>query len=32
VRAAFEQRFTVERMAADYLSVYRSLGGDKRSL
>jgi glycosyltransferase involved in cell wall biosynthesis len=27
VRAAFEQRFTVERMAADYLSAYRRLPG-----
>jgi glycosyltransferase involved in cell wall biosynthesis len=27
VRAAFEQRFTVERMAHDYLSIYRSLPG-----
>ncbi len=27
VREVFEQRFTVERMAADYLSVYRSLAG-----
>jgi glycosyltransferase involved in cell wall biosynthesis len=26
VRAEFERRFTAERMAADYLSVYRSLG------
>ncbi|MPZ29656.1 MAG: glycosyltransferase [Rhodospirillales bacterium] len=30
VRSAFEQRFTVERMAADYLSVYGSLGGVRR--
>jgi glycosyltransferase involved in cell wall biosynthesis len=30
VRAAFEQRFTVERMAADYLAVYRSLAGVRR--
>lgn len=27
VRAAFEQRFTVERMARDYLSIYRDLPG-----
>jgi glycosyltransferase involved in cell wall biosynthesis len=27
VRAAFEHRFTVERMAHDYLSIYRSLPG-----
>lgn len=26
VRAAFEERFTAERMARDYLSVYRALG------
>ncbi|SEP19284.1 Glycosyl transferases group 1 [Rhodospirillales bacterium URHD0017] len=30
VRAAFEQRFTVERMAEDYLAVYRSLAGVRR--
>jgi len=30
VRSVFEQRFTVERMAADYLSVYRSLAGVRR--
>ena len=30
VRAAFEQRFTVERMAMDYLSVYRNLPGVRR--
>ena len=30
VRATFEQRFTVERMAADYLSVYRGLVGARR--
>ena len=30
VRATFERRFTVERMAADYLSVYRSLPGVRR--
>jgi glycosyltransferase involved in cell wall biosynthesis len=27
VRARFEQRFTVERMAREYLSIYRSLPG-----
>jgi glycosyltransferase involved in cell wall biosynthesis len=27
VRATFERRFTVERMASDYLSIYRSLPG-----
>lgn len=27
VRAAFERRFTVERMATDYVSLYRSLAG-----
>jgi glycosyltransferase involved in cell wall biosynthesis len=30
VRATFERRFTVERMAMDYLSVYRSLPGVRR--
>jgi glycosyltransferase involved in cell wall biosynthesis len=30
VRSMFETRFTVERMAADYLSVYRSLSGVRR--
>jgi glycosyltransferase involved in cell wall biosynthesis len=30
VRSVFERRFTVERAAADYLSVYRSLGGVRR--
>ena len=30
VRSVFERRFTVERMAADYLAVYRSLGGVRR--
>ena len=30
VRRAFEQRFTVERMAMDYLSVYRGLPGVRR--
>lgn len=30
VRSIFEQRFTVERMAADYLSVYRSLARVRR--
>jgi glycosyltransferase involved in cell wall biosynthesis len=27
VRAAFERRFTAERMAKDYLSIYRDLPG-----
>jgi hypothetical protein len=27
VRRCFERRFTVERMAADYLDIYRSLPG-----
>ena len=30
VRSVFERRFTVERMAADYLSVYRDLAGVSR--
>ncbi len=30
VRAIFEQRFSVERMAADYVSVYRRLAGVRR--
>ncbi|MBL6613062.1 MAG: glycosyltransferase family 4 protein [Reyranella sp.] len=30
VRSVFERRFTVERMAADYVSVYRRLGGVRR--
>jgi glycosyltransferase involved in cell wall biosynthesis len=30
VRAVFERRFTVERMAMDYLSVYRGLPGVRR--
>lgn len=30
VRRVFERRFTLERMAADYLSVYRSLSGSRR--
>jgi glycosyltransferase involved in cell wall biosynthesis len=30
VRSVFERRFTVERMAADYLSVYRELAGVQR--
>ncbi|HWK64052.1 MAG TPA: glycosyltransferase family 4 protein [Rhizobiaceae bacterium] len=30
VRATFEKRFTVERMADDYLSIYRSLPGVRR--
>ncbi|HEY1383699.1 MAG TPA: glycosyltransferase family 4 protein [Dongiaceae bacterium] len=31
VRAAFERRFTVERMAAEYVDVYRSLPGVRES-
>ena len=30
VRAVFERRFTVERMATDYLSIYRGLPGVRR--
>ena len=30
VRSVFERRFTVERMTADYLSIYRSLAGVRR--
>jgi glycosyltransferase involved in cell wall biosynthesis len=30
VRSVFERRFTAERLAADYLSVYRSLAGVRR--
>jgi glycosyltransferase involved in cell wall biosynthesis len=30
VRSTFERRFNVERMAADYLSVYRTLAGVRR--
>jgi glycosyltransferase involved in cell wall biosynthesis len=30
VRAAFERRFTVERMASDYMAAYRALGGVRR--
>jgi glycosyltransferase involved in cell wall biosynthesis len=30
VRAAFEQRFSVERMASDYVEIYRSLPGVRR--
>jgi glycosyltransferase involved in cell wall biosynthesis len=30
VRAVFERRFTVERMAMDYLSIYRALPGVRR--
>ena len=30
VRATFERRFTVERMAKDYLSIYRGLPGVRR--
>ena len=32
VRQRFEQRFTSRRMAEDYLSVYRSLAGEDRSV
>ena len=32
VRARFEQRFTARRMAEDYLSVYRSLAGERGNL
>lgn len=32
VRSVFDQRFTVERMTADYLSVYRKLTGMHRNL
>ena len=32
VRARFESRFTVRRMAADYLDVYRSLAGEDRRI
>jgi glycosyltransferase involved in cell wall biosynthesis len=31
VRAGFEKRFTVERMACDYLDLYRSLSGTARA-
>jgi glycosyltransferase involved in cell wall biosynthesis len=31
VRAVFEQRFTVERMAKEYLEIYRSLPGVRRA-
>ena len=30
VRAVFEARFTAERMATDYLSIYRGLPGVRR--
>jgi glycosyltransferase involved in cell wall biosynthesis len=30
VRATFEKRFTIERMADDYVSIYRSLSGVRR--
>ncbi len=30
VRARFEDRFTAQRMAADYLKLYRSIGAEKR--
>jgi glycosyltransferase involved in cell wall biosynthesis len=32
VRRRFEQRFTARRMAEDYISVYRSLAGEDRSV
>ena len=32
VRATFDRRFTARRMAEDYLKVYRSLAGEKRSV
>ncbi|MGI4798885.1 MAG: glycosyltransferase family 4 protein [Janthinobacterium lividum] len=32
VRERFEQRFTAKRMAEDYLSIYRSLAGESRSV
>ena len=32
VRRRFEQRFTARRMAEDYVSVYRSLAGEARSV
>ena len=32
VRERFEQRFTAKRMAEDYLSIYRSLAGEARSV
>jgi glycosyltransferase involved in cell wall biosynthesis len=32
VRARFEARFTARRMAEDYLSIYRSLAGEQRSV
>ena len=32
VRRRFEERFTARRMAEDYLSVYRSLAGESRSV
>ncbi|HXW22107.1 MAG TPA: glycosyltransferase family 4 protein, partial [Rhodomicrobium sp.] len=31
VRAAFENRFTVERMARDYLKIYTALPGVRRT-
>ena len=31
VRATFEERFTAERMARDYLAIYRGLPGLRRS-
>ncbi len=30
VRAAFDRRFTAQRMASDYLNIYRMLGAEKR--
>ncbi len=32
VRARFDARFTAKRMAEDYLSIYRSLAGEQRSV
>ncbi len=32
VRARFEERFTARRMAEDYLSIYRTLAGEQRSV
>ena len=32
VRRRFEERFTARRMAEDYLSVYRTLAGEDRSV
>ena len=32
VRQRFEERFTARRMAKDYLTIYRSLAGEQRSV